>query len=314
MTTNSPTYNSKILLFGEYTLMLGSPALTIPFRKFTGRLEFDSARSIVNQVSNQYLKEFLDYLEKHESDYPSGLDLKLDDYSKDLEKGLYLNSNIPAGYGVGSSGVVVAAVYAEYAKNPVFPGNTSGLGPLKKYFSFMESFFHGKSSGLDPLSCYTGSPLLVSSPEKIEKVKFPSKTNNQALDIFLIDTGMTSKTEGLVQLFHEKLKDNHYRDIIENSVIPGNKSCIDSVLNGNIIDFLDEVLLISELQLEYFPEMIPGAFRDIWKKGFTSRDYALKLCGSGGGGFIIGFTSNFSIVGEDFNKIGLKLIQVKEIR
>jgi mevalonate kinase len=307
-------FNSKILLFGEYTLMLGSHALTIPFKKFSGRLEYDSLKSPVNQVSNQNLREFLDFLENHKSDFPPGLELRLNDFKADLDNSMYLNSDIPQGYGAGSSGVVVAAMYSGYAKNPIIPGTRSDLASLKKYFSFMESFFHGKSSGLDPLSCYTGNPLLFSSPEKIEMIKFPSSTNDGTMDIFLIDTVMTSKTEGLVQFFHEKLKDNHYRDIIEISVIPRNNFCIESVLNGNIRDFFDEALFLSELQLEYFPLMIPEAFKDVWKKGFNSRKYALKLCGSGGGGFILGFTSDFSSIEEYFNETGLKLIHVNKIR
>jgi mevalonate kinase len=307
-------YNSKILLFGEYALMLGSRALTIPFRKFSGRLEFDSARFPVNQLSKANLKEFLDYLERSKPGFPPGLDLRLNDFKTDLDKGLFLNSDIPQGYGAGSSGVVVAAVYSGYAINPVIPGKISDLITLKKHFSFMESFFHGKSSGLDPLSCYAGNPLLVSSPEKIEMVKFPCSTNNGALDIFLVDTGMTSKTEGLVQLFHEKLKDNQYNDIIENSVIPRNNFCIDLLLNGNITDFFDEVLLLSDLQFEYFPEMIPGEFKEFWRNGIISRHYALKLCGSGGGGFVLGFTPDFSSSEEYFNKIGSKLIHVLKIK
>ena len=38
--------------------------------------------------------------------------------------------------------------------------------------------------------------------------------------------------------------------------------------------------------------MIPAQFHDLWKKGLDTGDYYLKLCGSGGGGYILGFTED----------------------
>jgi mevalonate kinase len=39
--------------------------------------------------------------------------------------------------------------------------------------------------------------------------------------------------------------------------------------------------------------MIPEKFHRIWEHGIESNDYYLKLCGSGGGGYILGFTQDF---------------------
>ena len=39
--------------------------------------------------------------------------------------------------------------------------------------------------------------------------------------------------------------------------------------------------------------MIPDSFHDIWLRGIESNEYYLKLCGSGGGGFMLGFTRDF---------------------
>ena len=39
--------------------------------------------------------------------------------------------------------------------------------------------------------------------------------------------------------------------------------------------------------------MIPLNFHKIWAKGIESNDYFLKLCGSGCGGYILGFSQDF---------------------
>jgi mevalonate kinase len=36
--------------------------------------------------------------------------------------------------------------------------------------------------------------------------------------------------------------------------------------------------------------MIPEKFRQVWQQGIDSGVYYLKLCGSGGGGYLLGFT------------------------
>jgi len=38
--------------------------------------------------------------------------------------------------------------------------------------------------------------------------------------------------------------------------------------------------------------MIPKQFHEVWKNGIETNEYFLKLCGSGGGGYILGFTQD----------------------
>ncbi len=310
MISYPPEYNAKILLFGEYTLLLGSRALTIPFRKFSARLKFNTDPKPKNITSGKNLKKFYDYLDSRRPDFPVGLDVDPDKFKTDLEDGLFLDSDIPQGYGIGSSGVLVASVYKAYSKNPLIPEQGSNLIDLKKYFSFMESFFHGTSSGLDPLSCYAQKPIRVSSPDKIEIVEFPSEKNDSVFYIFLVDTGLMSKTEGLVQLFLEKSNSPKYRKVLLNSMIPGNNRCIDHVLEGRIRDFLSEVETLSGLQLEIFSEMIPDNYKKLWENGITTGNYSFKLCGSGGGGFILGFTRDMENVSSMFREYGQKVLPV----
>jgi mevalonate kinase len=42
--------------------------------------------------------------------------------------------------------------------------------------------------------------------------------------------------------------------------------------------------------------MIPNAFHQFWKSGLANDAYYLKLCGSGGGGFLLGFTADWEAV------------------
>ncbi len=54
--------------------------------------------------------------------------------------------------------------------------------------------------------------------------------------------------------------------------------------------------------------MIPETVKGIWKKGLETNMYYLKLCGSGGGGMLLGFTTDLekarsSIQGFDIEVI-----------
>ena len=64
-------YYSKILLFGEYGIMLNSDALSIPFIKFSGYLQKSNLISNEQRISNEKLIELYNYIIKNESLYPS---------------------------------------------------------------------------------------------------------------------------------------------------------------------------------------------------------------------------------------------------
>jgi mevalonate kinase len=38
--------------------------------------------------------------------------------------------------------------------------------------------------------------------------------------------------------------------------------------------------------------MIPDSIRPVWEQGLKSGAYTLKLCGAGGGGFLLGIAQN----------------------
>ncbi|HNM33186.1 MAG TPA: hypothetical protein PKM51_10545, partial [Chitinophagales bacterium] len=58
------SFNSKILLFGEYSIIQDSMGLTLPYEEFKGKLTFDAKEMNEQFVSesNEHLTEFAGYL------------------------------------------------------------------------------------------------------------------------------------------------------------------------------------------------------------------------------------------------------------
>jgi len=54
--------------------------------------------------------------------------------------------------------------------------------------------------------------------------------------------------------------------------------------------------------------MIPSAFHQVWEQGLRTNEYYLKLCGSGGGGYILGFTEDYEKALKSLEKYKLELV------
>ncbi|WP_436570317.1 GHMP family kinase ATP-binding protein, partial [Klebsiella pneumoniae] len=78
--------------------------------------------------------------------------------SRELDKGLFFRSDIPQGFGLGSSGALVAAIFLRYLdkagdfKDELKHLTMDRIQNLKSYLGALEGYFHGKSSGIDPSS------------------------------------------------------------------------------------------------------------------------------------------------------------------
>src|SRR5690554_877367 len=99
-----PLFYSKILLFGEYGIIKDSKGLSIPYNFYKGALKIDKHHTINTHKSNSGLKRFADYLETLQTENPGLVTFDLEALKADVEAGLYFDSSIPQGYGVGSSG------------------------------------------------------------------------------------------------------------------------------------------------------------------------------------------------------------------
>lgn len=295
--SNSPLYYAKILLFGEYGIISNSNALSIPFDFFYGSFGFMTVGAEISEQkeSNRHLAEYARYLQtlSVEGDFFTQFDLSR--FEEDIKKGLYFNSSIPQGFGVGSSGALVAAVYDTYAINKIDPETTlsqQNLPMLKKQLAVMESYFHGKSSGMDPLICYLKIPVLLSSSNNLNPIQLPESSTGTAA-IFLINSGTPGKTHSMVSIFMDKMKNDGFRKLLKNQFIKYNDACIDAFLKGEVKVFFKNLKKLSSWVLTHFSPMIPENLMELWKHGLTTNEYYLKLCGSGGGGFVLGFAPDY---------------------
>ncbi|NJB71838.1 mevalonate kinase [Saonia flava] len=290
-----PLFYSKILLFGEYGIIKDSKGLSIPYNFFKGALKTDENLEGEAKESNESLNKFVSYLEEIQQEQPELVTFDLNALKRDLSKGMYFDSSIPQGYGIGSSGALVAAIYDKYAQNKITVLENltrDKLLKLKTIFGKMESFFHGKSSGLDPLNSYLSLPILINSQDNIESTSIPSQNLEGKGAVFLLDSGITGETAPMVQIFMEKMKQEGFRNMLKNQFIKHTDACVEDFINGNVKSLFGNLKQLSHVVLKNFKPMIPAEFHKLWKHGIDTNEYYLKLCGSGGGGYILGFTQD----------------------
>ncbi len=104
----------------------------------------------------------------------------------------------------------------------------------------------------------------------INTIVIPPQNINSKRTLFLLDTECKGNTQGLVEIFFNKLR---------------RKKTFDN-----------------------FQEMIPSNFKKLWTDGIENEDYYLKLCGSGGGGFLIGFTRDIDTIDQYFPKKNFEVL------
>ncbi len=306
-----PLFYSKILLFGEYGIIKDSKGLSIPYNFFKGALKTDDNPSETASKSNASLKAYVEYLRNIEKEEQGLVSFDLQALEKDVANGMYFDSSIPQGYGIGSSGALVAAIYDKYAtdKITVLENLTrEKLLRLKEIFGKMESFFHGKSSGLDPLNSYLSLPILINSKDNIESTSIPSQNKEGKGAVFLLDSGITGETAPMVQLFMEKMKQEGFRSMLKDQFIKHTDACVEDFLNGNVKSLFGNLKQLSHVVFHNFKPMIPSKFHQLWQQGIETNDYYLKLCGSGGGGYILGFTQDLEKAKKALNGHNLEVV------
>lgn len=306
-----PLFYSKILLFGEYGIIKDSKGLSIPYNYYNGALKIDANNSEEAKQSNESLKTFANHLQILQVEQPELVTFDMDRLMKDVNAGMYFDSSIPQGYGVGSSGALVAAIYDEYAQDKITVLENltrEKLLQLKQIFGKMESFFHGTSSGLDPLNSYLSLPILINSKDHIEPTGIPSQKEEGKGAVFLIDSEMVGETAPMVNIFMDNLKNEGFRTMMKSQFTKYTDAAVENFLKGDFKTLFTNTKELSKIALSHFKPMIPEKFHNVWAQGIESNDYYLKLCGSGGGGYILGFAPDYDKAKEALKDYKLELV------
>jgi mevalonate kinase len=263
---NSRIFSSKILLFGEYLVLQGGHSLSFPFKSFTLK------RSLDYFPKNKYFfQKIVEYIAQNER-----LRNRITPaFEEQVNKGLHFESNIPVGYGLGSSGALVAAIYEDF-----FIDKSIDIAELKTDLAELESFFHTKSSGIDPLTSYLDKGIL-SSQDKIEVL------NDLELGKFtLYDSGKKRSAKDAIHHFNELKQDNHFNIDLARLTEISNKMISKYLLSE---DIQSEMFDYSQQQFITFKDFIPENVAQEWQKGLNTGEFYMKLCGAGMGGMYLKF-------------------------
>lgn len=270
-------YPAKLLLFGEHVLLLGAPALSVPVPAFGGYWDWRSPDTPMSDADMR----LLEFARSSALRNVPGLDAKA--FEADLGLGLFFHSNIPTGYGLGSSGALCAAIYDRYtAQKAETPAE------LKAVFAEMEGFFHGHSSGLDPLTCYLDKPLIVRNKKEISLADC-QPWQPQAPVVFLVDSQLPRQTGPIVRWFQHRCEALEFRARLDERYLPWVDQAISDWQAGDLENFMLSIREISRFQYLEFGPIIPSSVKDLWHHSFDGDAVRFKLCGAGGGGYLLGF-------------------------
>ena len=276
---------SKVLLFGEHTVVNGASAIAIPFPHFYGSWKFN------NSDIDRNLSSFADYIDHHDYLFQK---IAIDKFFADLDRGLVFDSNIPMGYGLGSSGALVAAVYKRYGLDIEDINHRE----LNQHLADLESHFHGRSSGFDPMVCYLNQAVISKNGGfiAIEKIELPK----EEYQLFLMNTNVSRSTGPLVEKFQTFYEAVENRRRINEEYIPIVNQAIDSLLKSDNELLYSSLEALSGYQYAYLNFLIDEGSKAIWKEGLASDYFKIKICGAGGGGYLLGITKSMNQLLTDY--------------
>ncbi len=309
------SFPSKILLLGEYGILTGSAAIATPFPLFSGELclppKFENFKETeFVKRSNAQLRALYNFLIL--SDIPIDF-LNLDKLKNDIDSGLWFNSDIPQNYGIGSSGALTAALFNRYAPDKI---KKLPLREIQTKMASVENYFHKTSSGIDPLVSLINKPLHFSSSGEISLIQqniIPAFTKNKngkepGFSIFLVDSKTPIRTGGLVEWYLKEYQNRDFKHAADTVYIPAINSAVRALLSCNYSALLSGIATVSHFQKQFLTLLILPEFRKHVSHGLTTGDFYLKLCGSGGGGYMLGFTQNTNRVKEYFSQNQLEIL------
>jgi mevalonate kinase len=296
-------FPAKIFLFGEYGILLGGSGLAIPYPRFSGKLVIDSSslnQSSFSYLSNQSINHLSTYFRNNEKQFKF---LNLKRLYEDTIRGLWFDSTISSGYGIGSSGALIAAIYSEYRRETI-----ADYRVVRQHLSSMEDYFHGSSSGIDPFVALIQKPVLLKPYDSLELLSDWS-LERLGLNVFLVDTGIKAKTISLVDWFKAKMMQNEFRIPTNEDYLKTNRIIVEKIRQNEFVPIKD-IMTISRYQLDYLSPMIPESFQKHFLNGLASDYFAFKLCGSGGGGYMLCFSADTDYSIEYLKKGKMNFVRI----
>lgn len=284
-------YPAKILLLGEYAAILGAESVAIPWLYHNGYWVKEKSNSDLHQK----LMKYKEYFEEMEKSY-----ILYDSMEDDIENGYYFHSDITNGYGIGSSGALVAAVYEKYGID-----EDANLQELKDIFVDMESYFHGTSSGIDPLVSYLKRGIII---QKGNVQIFDYEDISILDNIYLWDTKLSRKTKPLVEWFHQQLTDESFSKLVHNEFLTYNSEALEALIADDKIAWKKAIQKISQFERKHFIPMVPPVVQKEWDAITEMNDTEIKLCGAGGGGFYLIYCENEETVEKLSSQLNGELI------
>ncbi len=266
-------FPGKLLLAGEFTVLTGAAALAIPLPRISGHWNF-SEDSI-----DPRLVELIPYLKSlHFLDHPV--------LEKEILSGITFESNIPQGYGLGSSGALSAAILHRYHRNDLRQKE------VQKMLALIEQYFHGTSSGFDPLISFTRQAHRMKEGKAYPMASLMEPNHSSILNSFyLIDSNVARGDISSMDWYYDSMLVPSFQSTIK-LLEKLNGLLIESIVNKDQNYFRLVMKDISQLQLELFRPLIVDTLVSSWEDGLRSDQYYLKLCGKGGGGYYLAWSPN----------------------
>lgn len=268
-------YNAKVILYGEYGVTLDGEVLAVPLPSYFGYWTSQNVK--VRRYSNSLL-----LLKKYLQDQENDIHINVELLDQDIREGYFFESNIPNGYGLGSSGAYTAGFYDRYV---LHDSKSEKLETLQMQLAFIESCFHGVSSGIDPLISYTNQAIHKSN-DAINQVI--SNISSKDYQYFLVNTHISRKTSPLVKIYFDRIKNDKKYASAQTEYLDLNKRAIQAHLTSDKENILPLFKSISAWQYSFLDFAIPSSFNQLWSSSQESESFGIKMCGAGGGGFFLG--------------------------
>lgn len=281
-------------MLGEQTVLHGSAAYAVPLRRFSARLEMQNFDAEAHQLpTDTGIHASFDFKKWAAFAKTSNILVEVLDFQRWEKEAPQLGvfADIPIGYGLGSSGAITAAAFKRYSLEP-----TGDLSLLRSQLAALEGFFHGKSSGLDPLVSYLDRAVYISPSGDIETVNvnraFPPFDELGAW--FLLDSDQPRAGRDAIIRFGESCKDDAWRE----EVLKPMNALVNHLAMGlksqTLSDLGPKLQALSRLQLRELQFLIPPHVQAKWMSWLDEGSCYLKLCGAGGGGFFLGYAPDKS--------------------